>query len=257
MNQREGNRLTDMVWDEVSLVDVPANQLADVLIWKSADKERTVPELADGAIDALPAEVQEYIGELEKMVAAQEDKLSKMADEMKAKMKGKGYDDEEEEGEDKMSKVLKGADPALVELVKGLQDRAEAAEMLAKSERETRLEGEFIAKAKAEFGGLPVDTEELGKALMHLAENVAPEQASVITTALSKASVALGNPAVFEEIGKTGDGEPPATATDGLEKVYSRVKTEPGYEGLSREQAITKALTENPELVAQLTNEGA
>jgi len=237
----QGNRLTDMEYDEVSLVTVPANQVADVVLWKSADQEAPVAEQ-----ETLPADVQEYVNELEKSVVALEEKVAELS-----KSDGEYHEDEEDEDEE-MEKLLKSADPRLAEIVKTATERATAAEMVAKSERDHRLNTDFISKVTEDFDTLPTDYEELGKALKVVADNVPEDVFKTVYDNLLKASGVLGN--VTDEIGKTGSGE--ATFVDEITKVYNRFKDEPTYEGLSKEQVVTKALTTNPNLASEIQTEG-
>ena len=197
-----GNRLTDMEFDEISLVNRPANQLSKVVLFKSdeepsgmtdsiekgtgtrrkrgeiskpgykkghsmaqsededeMDEEEEMAMKAkkgymkkdDGAVD-LPVEVYEYIESLESANAEMVDELEKVA---------AWVEDDDA--------IMKAADPAIVEIVKAAEERAEAAEQIAKAERDFRLEREFIAKA-GELDNLSVDPEAFGRVLKSASE---------------------------------------------------------------------------------------
>ena len=296
-----GNRLSDMEFDEVSLVNRPANQLSKVVLFKS-DEEPKMPghygkkrkmmdeeeevskpghygkmkmmdedeekvskpdhkmkmkdevskpghkmkddedeetmkermarlramQKSDEAID-LPGEVYDYIEALESANAEMVDELSKMAEFV--------------EGEDEL---LKSADPAIVEIVKAAEERAEAAEQIAKAERDFRLEREFIAKA-AEFDRLPVDAAEFGPVLKAAAEVLTEEQFDAITSVLAAAneSVAQGN--LFTEVGKATSFANDSSMSQ-IEKAAARLR-----EGsdMTRAESIAKAVEADPSLYTE------
>ena len=293
-----GNRLSDMEFDEVSLVNRPANQLSKVVLFKS-DEEPKMPghkrkmmdedeevskpghygkmkmmdeeedeekvskpghkmkdevskpghkmkddedeesmkermarlramQKSDEAID-LPGEVYDYIEALESANAEMVDELSKMAEFV--------------EGEEE---ILKSADPAIVEIVKAAEERAEAAEQIAKAERDFRLEREFIAKA-AEFDRLPVDAAEFGPVLKAAAEVLTEEQFDAITSVLAAAneSVAQGN--LFTEVGKATSFANDSSMSR-IEKAAARLR-----EGsdMTRAESIAKAVEADPSLYTE------
>jgi len=284
-----GNRLSDMEFDEVSLVNRPANQLSKVVLFKSdeepkmpghpgkkrkmmmdeeevskpdhygkmeddeeeedeeevskpghpdkkmkkeSDKERMARlramQKSDEAVD-LPGEVYDYIESLESANAEMIDELTKMAEFV--------------EGEEE---ILKNADPAIVEIVKAAEERAQAAETIAKAERDFRLEREFIAKA-AEFDRLPVDAAEFGPVLKAAAEVLTEEQFEAITSVLAAAneSVAQGN--LFTEVGKAT-----SFANDSsmgrIEKAAARLRE--GSE-MTHAESIAKAVEADPSLYTE------
>lgn len=286
-----GNRLSDMEFDEVSLVNRPANQLSKVVLFKS-DEEPKMPghygkkrkmmdeeeevskpghygkmeddeeedeeevskpghpdkkmkngkdedmkermarlramQKSDEAVD-LPGEVYDYIESLESANAEMIDELTKMAEFV--------------EGEEE---ILKNADPAIVEIVKAAEERAEAAETIAKAERDFRLEREFIAKA-AEFDRLPVDAAEFGPVLKAAAEVLTEEQFEAITSVLAAAneSVAQGN--LFTEVGKATSFANDSSMSR-IEKAAARLR-----EGsdMTRAESIAKAVEADPSLYTE------
>ena len=183
---------------------------------------------SDEAID-LPGEVYDYIEALESANAEMVDELSKMAEFV--------------EGEDEL---LKSADPAIVEIVKAAEERAEAAEQIAKAERDFRLEREFIAKA-AEFDRLPVDAAEFGPVLKAAAEVLTEEQFDAITSVLAAAneSVAQGN--LFTEVGKATSFTNDSSMSQ-IEKAAARLR-----EGsdMTRAESIAKAVEADPSLYTE------
>ena len=180
-----GNRLTDMEFDEISLVNRPANQLSKVVLFKSdaeaasmtdesvVEEETTIDdEMTDDSIDKmgnghskgkqkrrrkkgapeiiiddeegdvnvtktgtndiekdsvdLPSEVYEYISALEAANSELTEQVSK--------------NEEAAQQEAEQEDILKAADPEIVAIVKAAEERAEAAEVIAKAERDFRLE---------------------------------------------------------------------------------------------------------------------
>jgi len=267
-----GNRLSDMEFDEVSLVNRPANQLSKVVLFKSADsEERAVPGHKDKKMDEdeeeiskpghyekmedhddedeeevskpghkmkkddgeaidLPSEVYEYIDALESANAEMVDELSKMAE----------YIEEETD-------ILKSADPQIVEIVKAAEERAEAAEKIAKAERDYRIEQEFIAKA-AEFSALSVDASTLGPVLKAAAEVMDEEAFGVIIDALSAANETVSESGLFSEVGKSTSFES-GSSTDSIEKAAARLREEDT--SLTHAQAISKAVELDPSLYTE------
>jgi len=272
------NELTDMEFDEISLVSRPANQLSKVVLFKS-DTDGESMSLEEETLDSeytdldkgmgygktmkgnmkskmeieeeeeddeemekygmkkkvrkedsvveLPSEVYEYIEALEASNAELSDAVSKMSQE-------ELYEDDD---------IMKSADPRIVELVKSAEDRAIAAEEIAKSERAYRMEQEFISKAQ-DLNALPVDAEEFGKSLLEIAENVSEETFSYVSKVLEAANESIGNSSLFQEVGKSSvnvDGP-----LDEVSKAAAAVRQ--AHPDLTKEQAIAKAVEENPSL---------
>lgn len=278
------NKLTDMEFDEISLVSRPANQLSKVVLFKSdtngefmsseeetleteydlanldkgmgygktktmkgkmeiddeeEEEEEDMEKLGygmkkgkkvrkDDSVVELPSEVYEYIEVLEATNAELQDAVSKMSE-------GDDLFDDED--------ILKSADPAIVELIKSAEARAEAAEEIAKSERAYRMEQEFISKAES-LNALPVDAQEFGTALLEVAENVDAETFDYLSKVLEAANESISNGSLFQEVGKS------TTRVDGpmdeVSKAASAVMQ--AHPNLTKEQAIAKAVEENPSL---------
>lgn len=233
-----GNRLTNMEFDEISLVTRPANQLSKVVLFKSDDTEEhnmadedttTDVEKDDETVD-LPQEVFEYITALEQANAELMEQIDKMYE----------GDTEDDGSED----ILKSADPRIVELVKAATERAEAAEMIAKAERDFRLERDFVSKAHT-LDSLPLDAEAFGKVLKSVAESVSSDDFAAVWRVLEAANNGMRDAGMFKEIGKssgTHDDGPAST----IEKAAARIREQ--HPSMSREQAISKALELDPNL---------
>jgi hypothetical protein len=238
-----------MEFDEISLVTRPANQLSKVVLFKS-DVEENMPSeegdlmVEDNAADApveLPQEVFDYIKALEEAneeLVSQVQKLSSPDDD-------DDFDDLPVEED-----ILKSADPRIVEIVKAAQERAEAAEMIAKAERDFRLEREYIAKA-ATLDHLPISADEFGKVLKSTAEAVDTEVFATLWRVLEAANASAASGGLFREVGKSSyvDNGPSTT----IEKAAAAIRqSDPS---LTKEQAIAKALENDPALYIEYLRE--
>ena len=284
-----GNRLTDMEFDEISLVNRPANQLSKVVLFKSdaeaasmtdesvVEEETTIDdEMTDDSIDKmgnghskgkqkrrrkkgapeiiiddeegdvnvtktgtndiekdsvdLPSEVYEYISALEAANSELTEQVSK--------------NEEAAQQEAEQEDILKAADPEIVAIVKAAEERAEAAEVIAKAERDFRLEREFISKAQS-LDNLSVDADAFGKVLKNAAEALSQEDFDALMSTLEGANSSVEAGAVFAEVGKASsfDNDGPTSA---LNKAAASLRESDS--DLTPEQAIAKAVTEHPSL---------
>jgi hypothetical protein len=291
-----GNRLTDMEFDEISLVTRPANQLSKVVLFKSDTPEQEhmtseneqQDEVEKAKGDKMPEELKRRFG------IDDESEDDEDEDEMKKAKMPPAMDDEEDEEDDmdkmygskKMKKddvidlpsevyeyiealeaansemsdqlekfaaeeseavdtdILKSADPQIVAIVKAAEDRAAAAEKIAKAERDFRLEREFIGKA-AELSALPAEAEAFGKVLKSVAEAVDEATFDTLMTVLTAANEGISTGNLFAELGKASafDNDGP---TGEINKAAARlIEANPG---LTHEQAVAKAVDANPSL---------
>ena len=291
-----GNRLTDMEFDEISLVTRPANQLSKVVLFKSDTPEQEhmtseneqQNEVEKTKGDKMPEELKRRFG------IDDESEDDEDEDEMKKAKMPPAMDDEEDEEDDmdkmygskKMKKddvidlpsevyeyiealeaansemsdqlekfaaeeseavdtdILKSADPQIVAIVKAAEDRAAAAEKIAKAERDFRLEREFIGKA-AELSALPAEAEAFGKVLKSVAEAVDEATFDTLMTVLTAANEGISTGNLFAELGKASafDNDGP---TGEINKAAARlIEANPG---LTHEQAVAKAVDANPSL---------
>jgi hypothetical protein len=188
----------------------------------------------DGGEIEIPAEVYDYIEALEAANAELVETISKLADE-----------------EDAENEILKSADPKLVAIVKGLEERASAAEAIAKAERDHRLEQEYVSKA-ATLKHLPIKAADFGKVLKGVADALTEEQFAAIWQVLSAANANLSSASVFGEVGKSGtvDADGPMSV---IEKAAAALRqVDPT---LTREQSIAKAVNADANLYKQYVNE--
>ena len=310
--KKKGNRLTDMEFDEVSLVTRPANQMSKVVLFKSdvtISEEQVNPEDQVEEVEAVVAE--EVVAEAEVAEESVEKgygmkKKKEMPAFIKEKMMANEEDEEEDEempmkkGKNKMKKgdeddaveipsevydyiealesanaelveevsklagsiqksadaiqeeIFKSADPRMVELVKGLEDRVASAEAIAKAERDHRLEQEFIAKAST-LTNLSVKAEEFGAILKGVADRLTDEQYDAIWQVISSANANLSKSGLFAEFGKssTTDNDGPMSI---IEKAAATLRQ--SNPTMTREQSIAKAVSADTNLYNQYLRDG-
>ena len=186
----------------------------------------------------IPAEVYDYIETLEAANAELVDTVSKLAEQVDA------IADEREE-------VLKAADPKLVAIVKGLEDRASAAEAIAKAERDHRMTQEYVSKASA-LSHLPVKAEEFGAVLKNAAEVLTEEEFGAIWQVLSATNAQLSKSGIFSEVGKSSafDNSGPMSV---IEKAATALRS--ANPALTREQSIARAVEADSNLYKQYISE--
>ena len=305
--KKKGNRLTDMEFDEVSLVTRPANQMSKVVLFKSdvtISEESVNPE---DQVEEVEAEATEEVAaeeSVEKGYGMKMKKKKEMPAFIKEKMEEDEEDDEEEmpmkKGKNKMKKgdeddaveipsevydyiealesanaelveevsklansmqesaeaiqeeIFKSADPRMVELVKGLEDRVASAEAIAKAERDHRLEQEFVSKAST-LTNLSVKAEEFGVILKGVADRLTDEQYDAIWQVLSSANANLSKSGLFAEFGKssTTDNDGPMSI---IEKAAATLRL--SNPTMTREQSIAKAVSADTNLYNQYLRDG-
>ena len=293
--KKKGNRLTDMEFDEVSLVTRPANQMSKVVLFKSDEtisEEQVNPEDQVEEVEAVVAE--EVVAEAEvvektkkKMPAMVEEEEEEEDEEEMAKKKKMKKDDDsdaveipsevydyiealesanaelveevsklassmQESAEAIQEEIFKSADPRMVELVKGLEDRVASAEAIAKAERDHRLEQEFVAKAST-LTNLSVKAEEFGVILKGVADRLTDEQYDAIWQVISSANANLSKSGLFAEFGKssTTDNDGPMSI---IEKAAATLRL--SNPTMTREQSIAKAVSADTNLYNQYLRDG-
>lgn len=257
----------DQRYDEVSLVDRPANQYAPIVLAKRADAELEdhMPDDFVGS-DGSPLDLSEY------------EPGQQFTDDEGNTFEWDGEDlyqlDDEDAGDRELAEVGKSAffaDPdgeviarVSAELSKAVSDedrnavvskaftslakRAEAAEQraaraeqIAKAEQDRRLTADYIAKA-AEYN-VPVDPSELGPVLMRMSGALSYEDCAVINKALTASGEA------FTEIGVEHGGfddDSPAAQLDAFLDERAGDIAKAGGTPISKAQAMTDYFDANP-----------
>jgi hypothetical protein len=280
----QGNRLTDMEFDEISLVTRPANQLSKVVLYKSGAEQMSEAEiLTDEEIDLEDefskggtatkkgaykknrkkndpeslhnriVDEDEALDELKMKKGDQEamveyiEALESANEELMAKLADSDTEYVEEEVD-----LLKSADPAIVELIKSAEERAEVAEQIAKNERDHRLNNEFISKAE-ELDSLAVAPEQFGAVLKSAFEALDQETFDSVMQVLTSANEQVKQGSAFDEIGKstTFDSD---SGIGQVEQAAQALMAED--EAMTKESAIAKAVSDNPTLYDIYLKEG-
>lgn len=247
---KQVKQVTDMVIDEISLVDRPANQHAQIVIAKAATQEDQVADYytADGApvdVDSLEvgdvvfdadANAFEFVVEDEKpeleTAGVAKSAFGQSHAEPNSSLDALRAELSKALSEDDRDSVLSKA----LDQVAVFEKRATEAERIAKSERDLRLEREYISKA-AEYN-VPIPAEDLGPVLMRMAETMPYEDCAVIHKALTTAGQIL-----FEELGYEGNGD----NADPFKQVEAYLEEQVTKSDVSKAQATTDFYFDHPE----------
>lgn len=137
--------------------------------------------------------------------------------------------------------------------IKKAQDSAAEAHELAKAERDTRVTREFIVKADS-FRALPVEAEKFGPVLKSISEKLTKEEAEELDRVLKAADEQIVKGEVFGEYGSSsGAAGAPSDAYDALTRKAEELRKSDSK--LSPEEALAKAMEDNPELERQYASE--
>lgn len=254
-------KVTDMEFDEVSLVDRPANQHARIVLAKRAEQEDAMADeyfdangdLVD--IDSLePGDViQDAEGNLFE-VEEQDDDDRELAEVGKSAFFAPEPDLSALAGlRDELSKAVANSDNEVLAKALGYMEaiekraveaeaRTAQLEQVAKREREIRLEREYIAKA-AEYN-VPIAAEDLGPVLMRCAEALSYDDCAVLHKALTAAGEMLFVEAGFD--GQATNNDPLAEVEAYLEGEGEAVAKRAG-EPVSKAQGVTAFFDDNPD----------
>jgi hypothetical protein len=243
---RRVKELTNIEIDEISLVDRPANQHARVSIAKRASEEDIVPEIYNENGELLDAELLEpgdtvydadgnayevtlEDGEYEEQVSEDREpelvgKSYSFADEVRHEL-SKAFTDIERD--EVIAKALGQVDY--------LSQRLEQAEVIAKSERDLRLLGEYVEVAKSY--NVPIDERELGPVLMRMADTMSYDDCAVIHKALTTAGRTI-----FDEVGFIGGGD----NVDVMSQVSAFLDEQVSKADVSKSEAMEDFFRTNP-----------
>lgn len=193
-------------------------------------------------VDDLDEEVRDYVEKLEDVAL---DLRNELEDAQAEITKGATPVGEE----DDFDAILKSADPAVAELVKGLQADVFAAKEIAKAARNAQLTQEFNEQAST-LGNLEQGEGELGALLKNLNESLEEEDFSNISKVLSDANDQIEKSGLFDEVGTSN-----AVSASGAEAELEAIAKSNTSGDMSYEQAYANALDENPKIYAQYLKE--
>lgn len=220
-----------------------------------APQQQQMPQQAQ-----LPPEVVAYIQQLEQLVAqAQGQGQQGQQESSNVNPFGKSAEEEVDEDAQFLAELAKNLEDEDVreaiskanEIVAKANERAEAAEKIAKEERDVRLQREWVEKAKA-YTNLSGDPEELGAILRKASESLDDEQYEALTKTLTAANEGLGQSELFGEFGKRGGGAfEPISKLDAKAEEIRKDSTE----DITIEKAKELAIEANPELYDEYVNQ--
>jgi DNA repair exonuclease SbcCD ATPase subunit len=266
-------KLTDMIIDEISLVDDGANQHADVVIVKrNAPAEGdTGSEGNSGDFETASADDKEFQMDMENLAKALEDAEAKLetlekrttdaeaaladatsvikAKDAEIEELQKGYKakaeksaDGDADDEDEDKQVMKSLPESIRKRIEDFEKRAAEAETTLAKMREEKDTAEAIAKAKSlNFG----KAEEVGPLLMRVAKGRTTQADADTLERLFKAAGEQGKVThLFRSVGSD-------TAVDGDPEVLMKAKADEiqkANKGMTFEQAYVQAVETNPSL---------
>jgi len=262
------NRLSDMIFDEVSLVYKGANQHSRVAIAKSDDGVEQEEAMGYTDQDGNPVDVnalaegdvvfdedgQGFVyteQELDEEYEEVEPEPALVGKSFPARRTGQQEPNFEQDVRWQLSKAITDEDRDEViskaaGYISHLESLVHKAQSDVETEREIRREAEYMEIAKS-YSGLPVGEDQLAAALMDCADNL--DESSIVT--LQKCLSAASDSALAE-IGSSGGG---------FNSDVMAVIEEHANQGISKdadtttEAQIAKAFEADPSLYSQYLNE--
>ena len=203
----------------------------------------------DEILKNLPDDVRE---DLQELLKESDDELAAT----KAKLEEATKVEDPEPG-DEVEKALAKADPAVAAVIRKMQadrdnDRkaVEEAQAIAKSERDTRIHREMIAKA-SEYKNISGTPEEKAELLKALQAHPDPTVLQRVEQIFKAANAQLDDSEIFSVIGKT---QTDSTSENELEgRIAELRKANPE---LTRETAYAQVMQSDPALYARIVKEG-
>ena len=207
-------------------------------------EERQMPE-DDAPELEFNEEQEEYVRSLEDKAMDLEDAVTKA----NATIAELQEDDDSDADEDK---ILKSAEPEVVELVKAARAEAQEANELAKSERGKRIRKEMEDKAD-QYAALTIEKSDMADFLVSAGEHLPDEDVDKLHTMLAAANEAAAVGKLLEEVGSGGEG--PTDAEDKIEKAARVILEKSTDDSLTYEQAYVQALDADPDLYGDVLDE--
>lgn len=277
-------RVSGLEIDEVSLVDVPANQFASVVIAKRATQEEPVADtyfdLEGQPIDDIEGlevgtVIQDENGQQFEVEAeeATERELATVGKSSaffsepapaaqraaaaepvsKSAIDGLRIELSKAVTEEERATIVDRTFEAIAKRDREYETRLNAAEEIAKAERTTRLTREYVSKA-AEYN-VPIAAEELGPVLMRASEKLSYEDCAVIHKALTAAGEQLFAVAGYD--GGATETDPMRALEDEIENELQGAVAKGLREPISKQQAMRDLFDNDPALYDQYRRENA
>jgi hypothetical protein len=226
-------------YSRVDLVKEGANSQAKIALFKSrGGTDMSVEEI----LKSLKPEHQKVLTDA---LAAKEDEIAKAKADLEAAQAVAKAKDLEGQSEEDIVKSIK--DPAIRALMETQIAKAKAAEAEVKKAREEREHAEAIAKAK-EVPNLGTEEATLAEVYKKLG-GVEAELRDEIFGIFKAANALITEGGVFTEVGKAAGTETPVASNEAEAwAAIEKAAEEHVAKGVSKSQAISKAIKENPAL---------
>lgn len=248
--------LEDLVIEEVSLVEDPANEDARVVIMKARTDDQDPAggspvnpmELMNMNLEAIQEALdsaEQRVTTVEKQLVDKDAELATLREQLKAK-------------EDEIARLTAAAAPApteeevmksLPEPVRKQLERAKELEVTVAKMQAEAEEREAVEKARKD--GLP-QPDKLGPALLRVAKNRTTEDDVKLIEGAIKAAASVGGAtaAIFKSFGSAAGNAP----ADGMQTLVAKAREkQTANPKLTQEQAIDAVLREHPDLYTAAT----
>lgn len=210
------------------------------------DVPMSVPEKVENT--ELPEEVQEAI----QSATQKAEEATARAEAAEAAL-AQAATEEPEEKEDALEVAKAHLDPAVRKHIDSLEERTQAAENIAKAERENRLEREYFAKAE-DLPAVPGQRTQVAEMLRAVDERLDTETAEKVRSTLKSMNATIASGHLLASFGGPG-----GSATSAFGKINAVAKTlledsaEPDLN--TQEKAFDEALRRNPALYEEYQEE--
>ena len=255
--------LLNLVIDRVDLVDEGANSAAFIELYKRKEKSEPMdfneilskmkPEHAEVISKAVEdkdtelAKAREDLDTANQIITEKDAELAKAREDLEAAnveietLKAKPADEPSEE------ELLKSMPDAARELFQKMRAQKEAAEEQVRKEAAEKAEAEAVAKA-AGLKAIPVEQAKLISVVKGCSEEVLE---------ILKAANAAIETAVLGEVGKNRGNGADTTCEDAWNQIEKRAEEIAKRDNVTKEKAVSIAISENPELYKQYLEGGA
>lgn len=240
---------------------MPTETVLDDATVAALDKADLTPEVRSLMEKAFTdnADLSTRVEQAEAATATAEAELTKAKKKMLETDDDGGEGAKKSEAEEARKAAIAKADPELRALLeKADTDRAdleerltkseeatESANTIAKAERETRLNKEFLAKAEG-FVTLPIEAAKFGPILKSVSEKLTKEESDALDSVLKSYDEQIRQSELFKEMGTSLPGEKTGSAIAEVQtKAEALRKADPE---LTAEQALGKAMTDDRDL---------
>lgn len=258
------NQVSNMAFDEVSFVDVPANPHARVLITKAATageavmpeneqfEEVTLADLEIGDIVDLDGELVEVDETFLQQIGVE---IPDSAAELDLEPVGKSAD---LVAGIRAALAKSAAAPEVVAAVEALAKRAQTAETqaaqattVAKSVHDAYMLEQYTSRA-AEYGIPGVDAADLGEVMKSASEALPEEHCAFLNDLFTHAGELSKAAYAFEEVGKSAGNDPfglvPAALAEAAGDMAEAIAKNANGQVITKGDALVAAIESNPAL---------